>query len=77
MALQFVTSVKGNDILVYQGYLHSKRKVLKSGETVWECTRRRNDQACNAIVNTKDDAVIAVLYDHLHNPNVDEIEALQ
>ena len=69
MAQQFVTSVKGKDLLVHQ--------VLKSGETVWECTKRRNYQACNTIVKTKNGAVIAVLYDHLHNPNVDEIKALK
>ena len=57
MALEFVKSTKSSDLLIHGGSIYSRRKQLKSGDTVWECIKRRNESACNAVVKTKDGAI--------------------
>ena len=66
---------------MYQGYSLSKRKVLAAGETVWECTKRRNEHACGVTVKSLYGVIVPPVFpgdhDHLHAPDPDEIEVLR
>ena len=73
MALEFIKPAKGNDLLLHEGYIFSRRKQLTSGETVCECTKRRKENACNATVKTMNGAVTVAM----HNPDKEEINALK
>ena len=68
------------DLLLYPGYILSKRKVLAAGETVWECTKKRNEHACDVTVKSLKGVIVPPVFpgdhDHLHAPDPDEIEVL-
>ena len=59
----------------------SKRKVLAAGETVWECTKRRNEHACDVTVKSSNGVIVPPVFpcdhDYLHAPDPDEIEVLR
>ena len=48
--MDFFRAKMDQDLLLYQGYTLSKRKVLAADETVWECTKRQNEHACDVTV---------------------------
>ena len=79
--MDFIRSKKGEDLLLYQGYTLSKRKVLAAGETVWECTKRRNEHPCDVTVKSLNGVIVPPVmpgdHDHLHAPDLDAIEVLR
>ena len=77
--MDFIKSKKDKDLLLYQGYTLSKRKVLAGGETVWECTKRRNEHACSVTVKSLNGVIVPPVFPggHDHAPDPDEIEVLR
>ena len=73
MALEFVKSQKGKNLLVVEGYTFRNERVL-TGRTFWKCTEYRKHK-CLARCHTENDQIIKNLGTHNHVPCVAKIEA--
>ena len=54
---------------------------MAAGETLWECTKRRDDHACDVTVKSLNGVIVHPVFpgdqDHLHAPDPGEIEVLR
>ena len=72
MSLNYVKSSKGNDLLVYSGYIFEK-DYMKKQKTYWKCIRYNTDK-CRGRAHTKNNEVSFHKDDlHNHTPNNEEI----
>ena len=70
--MDFIRSKKDQDPTIVSG-------ILAAGETVWECTKRRNAHPCDATVKSLNVVIVPPVFpgDHDHPPDPDEIEVLR
>ena len=54
---------------------------MAAGETLWECTKKRKEHACDVTVKSLNGVIVSPVFpgdhDHLHAPDPDEIEVLR
>ena len=62
--MEFLTSSKGKQQLVLDGYLYSKQKNLAGGIISWECVKRRNERSCAAKIKTLNEQVVGRINVH-------------
>ena len=66
--MQFVTSERGAQKLVLEGFVYVKQKVLKDGGVHWECELRHH-RGCKAKLHVRGtDHLVARTNDHTHAP---------
>ncbi|XP_060867196.1 uncharacterized protein LOC132942645 [Metopolophium dirhodum] len=66
--MEFVKSAKGNNLLVYRGFLYSREKPPKNDETIWKCVESKNVM-CRARVHTNGEEITKVMNVHSHPPD--------
>ncbi|GAB0098461.1 hypothetical protein DMENIID0001_141990 [Sergentomyia squamirostris] len=71
--LNFVKSQMGTDMLVDEGYVYCKNKVL-NGKTFWKCTLYKSS-SCRGRVHTFNSEVVKRVGTHTHDPNEVEVRA--
>lgn len=71
MALTFVKSQKGTNLLLHDGYLYYREKLM-SDKIIWKCQDYEYHK-CRGRCHTFNDAVIKVS-DHNHVPNASKVE---
>lgn len=71
MPLTFVSSRKGKDKLVHDGFMYRlDRKNELSGTCTWRCDQK----PCKVRVQTNNETVLSVLNEHTHAPDQSKIE---
>ena len=67
--MEFVKTQRGGLKLCYNGYLYVKNKDLPSGNTFYECERRRRNN-CKAKITLRGDQIIRETHEHTHAPDI-------
>ena len=67
--MEFVKTQRGGLKLCYNGYLYVKNKELPSGNTFYECERRRRNN-CKAKITLRGDQIIRETHEHTHAPDI-------
>lgn len=76
--MEFVNSTRGNGrLLVLDGYVYSKHRLLANNVVSWECVNRRNAKSCMAKIKTMDDIEVGRLHMHTHAPDPEKIRLLK
>lgn len=71
MAFKFLLSQKGENLLVYNNFIHRKEKKINE-KIIWKCNDYKKLN-CRGRVHTKGDSVIKYT-DHTHVPDVAKIK---
>ncbi|XP_064649980.1 uncharacterized protein LOC135501673 [Lineus longissimus] len=69
---EFITSERGKDKLVYDGYVYTRQKLLAGNRTSWICEQRSK---CKARVTTDGLHVVKAMNQHTHAPNRPAVQA--
>ncbi|XP_051775205.1 uncharacterized protein LOC127525924 [Erpetoichthys calabaricus] len=72
MALEYVKSNKGADLLVFEGNTFRKEKTI-NGKHIWKCTEYRTGK-CSSRCHTKNGLLVKRPSTHNHVPDVAKIE---
>ncbi|KAJ3617868.1 hypothetical protein MTP99_006956 [Tenebrio molitor] len=72
MALQFVTSERGNPMLLYNGFIYKKEKTIGE-KTIWKCADY-NKNRCPGRVHTMQEEMVRST-SHLHIPDAAKVQA--
>ena len=56
--MEFITSNQGGVKLIYDGFVHVKSKMLKSGDVSYECETRHNSMQCKARLCVSGDSIV-------------------
>jgi hypothetical protein len=72
--MQFVSTQRGAERLVVDGYDYYFSKTLANGHKSWECVLRRKNH-CKARIHATDDHVVGQCTQHNHPPEPTRIEA--
>lgn len=63
--MQFIENAKGNNLLIYDGFLYSRENIPKNKKTMWKCEENKNDSLkCRAGVHISDGEIVKVLRVH-------------
>jgi hypothetical protein len=73
----FVPRTKGSPLLILEGFVYTKQKILSTGATSWECSQRRNARGCTAKVKTQDGRIVGRTNVHSHLPDPAKVETLR
>ena len=84
--MEYVTSERGKQKLVLEGYVYVKQKALSTGDISWECECRRH-KGCKARLRVRGtDHLVSLVWfglgvsrtnDHTHAPVTGRPEAIQ
>ena len=75
--MEYVTSERGKQKLVLEGYVYVKQKALSTGDISWECECRRH-KGCKARLRVRGtDHLVSRTNDHTHAPVTGRPEAIQ
>lgn len=70
MAFKYVLSQKGENLLIYNHFIHRKEKI-NNEKIIWKCNDYRKLN-CRGRVHTKGESVIKYI-DHSHVPDISKI----
>ena len=72
MPLNFIQSRRGNDLLVYDGFVYTKEKISLD-KIIWRCVEYDKHQ-CSGRYHTSDGEVIKIMGQHNHVVDAADIE---
>lgn len=75
--MEFLKSAKGNEKVIYEGYVYVKQKNLAKGVVSYECERRRNKAECKAKIKIRGKELVGRCNEHSHGPEAAQQEVLK
>lgn len=69
--MQFLTSERGNNKLVHEGYIYTRQKTLSNQAIAWTCELKPN---CKSRVSTLDNSIMKGPTEHSHTPDPSRIQ---
>ncbi len=74
MALEFVTTDRGRQKLILEGYLYAHDRLCTDGREMWRCDRRAE---CKARIHTLNGYIIQRVNEHVHPPDTEKVQAIR